>query len=89
MSGSVMVPIFLGFAVSFVVFLISVYVFKKNVLKATHLTLIASIVVLASSFVIGSWEGMGIGIVSFGMILSCILLYIFSFTLFKAYEPSE
>ena len=85
MSGSVMVPIFLGFAVSFVVFFISFYVFKKNALKATHLTLIGSIVVLASSFVIGSWEGMGIGIVGFGMILSCILLYIFSFTLFKAY----
>ena len=84
MSGSVMVPIFLGFAVSLVVFFISFYVFKKNALKATHLTLSASIVVLAGSFVIGSWEGMGLGIVSFGMILSCILLYIFSFTLFKA-----
>ena len=84
MSGSVMVPIFVGFAVSFVVFLILFYVFKKNALKATHLTLIASMVVLASSFVIGGWEGMGIGIVSFGMMLSCILLYIFSFTLFKA-----
>ena len=85
MSGSVMVPIYLGFAVSFIVFLISFYVFKQNALKATHLTLIASIVVLVSSFVSGSWEGMGIGIVSFGMILSRILLYIFSFTLFKGY----
>lgn len=84
MSGSVMVPIFLGFAVSLVVFCISFYVFKKNALKATHSTLIASMVVLASSFVIGGWEGMGIGIVSFGMMLSCIVLYIFSFTLFKA-----
>lgn len=84
MSGSVMVPIFVGFGVSFVVFLISFFVFKKNALEATHLTLIAAMVVLASSFVIGGWEGMGIGIVSFGMMLSCILLYIFSFTLFKA-----
>ena len=84
MSGSVMVPIFLGFAVGLGVFLISFYVLKKKALKATHLTLIASMVVLASTIVIGSWEGMGIGIVSFGMMLSCILLYIFSFTLFKA-----
>ena len=84
MAGSVMVPIFLGFGVSLVVFLISFYVFKKDALKATHLTLIVSIVVLVSSLVIGGWEGMGIGIVSFGMMLSCILLYIFSFTLFKA-----
>ena len=49
MSGSVMIPIFLGFAVSLVLFLISFYVFKKNALKATHLTLIASIVVLVRS----------------------------------------
>lgn len=84
-----MVPIFVGFAVSLIVFFISFYVFKKNALKATHSTLIVSIVVLVSSFVIGSWEGMGIGIVSFGMILSCTVLYIFSFTLFKVYESSE
>ena len=53
MSGSVIVPIFLGFVVSLVVFLLSFYVFKKNALKAIHLTLIASMVVLVSSFVIG------------------------------------
>ena len=78
-----MVPIFVGFAVSLVVFLISLYVFKKNALKATHLTLITSIVILASSFVIGSWEGMGIGVVSLGMFISSVVLYIFNFTLFK------
>ena len=54
MSESVLIPIFLGFAVNVILFLISLYVFKKNAFKATHLTLIVSILVLASSFIIGS-----------------------------------
>jgi len=83
MSESVLIPIFLGFAVNVILFLISLYVFKKNAFKATHLTLIVSILVLASSFIIGSWLGMGMGLVSLGMLLSSIALYIFNFTLFK------
>ena len=79
----VVTPILLGVAISIVLFLISFYVFKKNALKATHVTLVASILVLASSLVIGSWVGMGIGIVSSGMLLGSIVLYILNFTVFK------
>ena len=83
MSESVLIPIFLGFAVNVILFLISLYVFKKSAFKATHLTFIVSVLVLASSFIIGSWLGMGIGLVSLGMLLCSAALYIFNFTSFK------
>ena len=83
MSESVITPIFLGAAVNVVVFFILLYVFRNNAFKATHVTLIASILVLAISFVIGGWVGMGIGVVSLGMFISSIVLYVFNFTSFK------
>jgi len=83
MSESILTPILLGFAVNLVIFLFSLYVFKNNTAKATHLTFIISFLVLASSFVIGSWLGMGIGVVSLGMFLASIMLYILHLTAFK------
>ena len=56
---------------------------KKDALKATHVTFVASLLVLASSFVVGSWVGMGIGIVSLGMLLGASAFYVLTFTVFK------
>ena len=86
MGGSVVTPVVLGVGISVVLFILSYYVLKKSALKATHVTFVASLLVLASSFVIGSWDGMGIGIVSLGMLLGARALYVLSFTVFKQRE---
>ena len=78
MNESILTPILLGFVVNIVLFFISLYIVKNRV-KATHVTFFAATLVFISSLVIGSWVGMGIGVISFGMIISTILLYIFSF----------
>ena len=76
MGGSVVTPVVLGVGISVVLFILSYYVLKKDALKATHVTFIASLLVLVSSFVIGSWVGMGIGIVSLGMLLGASAFYV-------------
>ena len=83
MGGSVVTPVVLGVGISVLLFILSYYVLKKEALKATHVTFVASLLVLASSFVIGSWDGMGIGIVSLGMLLGASVFYVLSFTVFK------
>jgi len=80
---SVVTPVGLGVGISVVLFFLLYYVLKKDALKATHVTFVASLFVLATSFVIGSWVGMGIGIVSLGMLLVSSALYILTFTVFK------
>ena len=86
MEGSVVTPVVLGVGISVVLFILSYFVLKKDALKATHVTFIASLLVLVSSFVVGSWVGMGIGIVSLGMLLGASALYVLSFTVFKHRE---
>ena len=83
MGGSVVTPVVLGVGISVVLFILSYFVLKKDALKATHVTFVASILVLASLFVIGSWVGMGIGIVSLGMLLGASAFYVLTFTVFK------
>ena len=78
LSESILTPILLGFVVNVVLFFISHYVVKNKV-KATHVTFFAALLVLIGSLVIGSWVGMGVGIISFGMFISTLLLYLFNF----------
>lgn len=83
MGESIAIPIFIGIAINVVFFLILLFIFKQNALKATNITLVAFIFVLAGSFIIGSWLGMGIGIVSIGMLVGSLALYIFNSNTFK------
>lgn len=82
LNESILTPILLGFVVNVVLFFISLYI-VKNSLKATHVTFFATTLIFISSLVIGSWVGIGIGIISFGMFISTILLYIYNFISFK------
>ena len=86
MGESVVTPVVLGVGISVLLFFLMYYVLKKNALKATHVTFVASLLVLASSFVIGSWVGMGMGIVSLGMLLGSSVFYILNFTIFKHFK---
>lgn len=80
--GSVMMPISLGFVVTIAIFLLAFSIFKFSLVKATHLSLLLSLLVFIISIIIGSWLGMGIGVISLGMFLATILLYILNFTLY-------
>ena len=82
LNESILTPILLGFVVNVVLFFISLYIVKNRV-KATHVTFFVATLVFISSLVIGSWVGIGIGVISFGMFISTILLYIYNFISFK------
>ncbi|MFC5557746.1 hypothetical protein ACFPN4_01205 [Ureibacillus thermophilus] len=74
----ILIPIGIGFLSNIVVFVIS-FLIVKNKLKATNITLGFFAIVLLTSLIIGEWLGMGIGVISFGMLIFslCIYLYIF------------
>ena len=78
MNGTVFTPILIGFAVTIILFFISLLI-AKNGIKATHVTLMATVFVFIISLVIGSWEGIGIGIISFGMLIGAVVLYMYQF----------
>ena len=78
MNGTVFTPILIGFAVTIILFFISLLI-MKNGIKATHVTLMATVFVFIISLVIGSWEGIGIGIISFGMLIGAVMLYMYQF----------
>lgn len=69
----ILIPIGLGFGINLVIFIITNYL-TKNKIMSLVICLIAFIVVLLSSFIIGSWLGMGIGVISSGMLIYVILV---------------
>ena len=76
MSESILMPIFIGFAISVIIFSIALFVFKTSRIKAVHITFMCTLLVIVMSFAIGSWLGMGIGVISGGMFLTTMGLYI-------------
>ena len=76
MEGSVFTPILLGVVITIVLFVVMRAAFHVAMLKATHFTLISAVVVFMLSLLIGSWVGMGIGFMSFGMCIASVLLYV-------------
>ncbi|WP_438311391.1 YesK family protein [Sporosarcina sp. FA9] len=71
----ILIPIGLGFIANLLVFIISKGLKKSNERSLLN-SLIAFGVTLLSSFVIGSWLGMGIAVISSGMLLFAILIAI-------------
>lgn len=76
MEGSVFTPILLGVLITVLLFVVMRAAFRVAMLKATHFTLISAVVVFILSLLIGSWVGMGIGFMSFGMCIASVLLYV-------------
>ena len=74
----IFIPIGIGFLSNLVVFVVSLLIIKDK-LKATNLTLGFFIIILLSSFIIGRWIGMGLGVISFGMLILSICIYIYIF----------
>ncbi|MGE7942275.1 hypothetical protein ACQKNB_09325 [Lysinibacillus xylanilyticus] len=72
----ILIPIGIGFFANVVVFMISMLV-VKNKRKATQITLIFWGITVLLSFIIGSWRGMGLFVISLGMLIVSICLYLY------------
>lgn len=73
----ILIPIGLGFLINLVVFVISKSLKKTNE-RSLVICFFVFLAVLLSSFIIGEWLGMGIGVVSLGMFVFVILVGIFT-----------
>ncbi|MGE7910815.1 hypothetical protein [Lysinibacillus xylanilyticus] len=76
MDKDILIPIAIGFFANVIVFLISMLV-VKNKRKATKITLIFLGINVLMSLIIGGWSGMGLFVISLGMFLVSLLLYLY------------
>ncbi|WP_445478282.1 hypothetical protein ACULLL_18720 [Lysinibacillus irui] len=74
----ILIPIGLGFFANMLVFGISMFIVKDK-RKATKLTLVVFGIIVLLSLFIGSWSGMGLFVISLGMVLLSICLFVFIF----------
>lgn len=72
---NIFIPIAVGFLLNVVIYLILWALTRKRSI-ATISTLASFIILLVSSFIIGSWLGMGLAVVSGGMLLASILFLV-------------
>lgn len=68
----ILIPIGLGFHINLIIFIVAKF-FKQSDEKSLILCLIAFGVVLFISFLNGAWLGMGIGVISLGMLIFVIV----------------
>lgn len=71
----IFIPIGIGFLVNLGIFFIA-KAFKQTKGKSLLISFVAFLIVLLSSFMIGAWVGMGIAVISIGMLLFVILVSI-------------
>ncbi|SDN28843.1 hypothetical protein SAMN05518871_104175 [Psychrobacillus sp. OK028] len=69
----IFIPIGLGFVINLLVFIISKSLKQTNN-RSLLICLFSFLAVLLASFIIGSWLGMGIGIISLGMLIFVFLV---------------
>ena len=69
----IFIPIGLGFIINLLVFIISKSLKQTNN-RSLLICSFTFLAVLLTSFIIGSWLGMGIGVISSGMLIFVILI---------------
>ncbi|MCM3745394.1 hypothetical protein M3193_14805 [Sporosarcina luteola] len=72
----VFIPIGLGFIVNLLVFIVSKSLKQTND-RSILICLFAFLGVLLISLIIGSWLGIGLGVISLGMLIFVILIVLF------------
>lgn len=72
----IFIPIGIGFLSNIIVFMISMFI-VRNKTKAANVTIIFFGITIVSSLVIGRWEGMGLAVISLGMLLFSLCLYLY------------
>lgn len=68
----ILLPMGVGFLLNILIYLIMLGLLKNNYI-ATGSTFIATITVFVIGLIIGRWAGMGIGVISAGMLLAALL----------------
>ena len=65
----ILVPIGIGFSSNLIIYLIVLGILKDKK-RATSSTVISTILLIVASFIIGRWLGMGLLVISFGMLIA-------------------
>jgi|GEM_PF-6844506 len=65
------IPILIGIAINSIIYAIGIVIFKKTIIINSILFLITGLT-LYISFKVGAWVGMGIGVISLGMLITAI-----------------
>lgn len=65
----ILVPIGIGFGSNLIIYLIVLGILKDKK-RATSSTVISTILLIVASFIIGRWLGMGLLVISFGMLIA-------------------
>ncbi|MFD2658526.1 YesK family protein [Gracilibacillus thailandensis] len=74
----IFIPIGTGFIINVVIFIISLVITKEKK-KSAYITFFASILTFIVSLVVGSWTGMGIGVISSGMLIASLFFLAYSY----------
>ena len=80
MEDSIFVPILVGIFVNSVLFLLLRHMFKREARSAVRVTLLAAVMTFVLSFILTGWTGMGLGVISIGMVIGSLILWATSFT---------
>uniref|UniRef100_UPI00406CEA8E YesK family protein n=1 Tax=Lysinibacillus sp. FSL K6-0075 TaxID=2921415 RepID=UPI00406CEA8E len=83
----ILLPIGIGFFANMLVFGLSMLI-KKDKRKATKLTLVFFGIIILLSLIIGSWSGMGLFVISLGILLLSMCLYLYIF-IERTFRPIE
>ncbi|SKA89916.1 hypothetical protein [Sporosarcina newyorkensis] len=79
----ILVPIGIGFGSNLIIYLIVLGILKDKK-RATSSTVMSTILLIVASFIIGRWLGMGLLVISFGMLIAA-----FFFRLINSLTDSE
>ncbi|MEB6549743.1 hypothetical protein MXL46_11665 [Heyndrickxia sporothermodurans] len=74
----IFIPIGIGFALNIAVYIIVFFIVKnKRLARATPF--ISTFILILISFIIGRWIGMGLAVISLGMLVAAVVTLVASF----------
>lgn len=74
----ILIPIGIGFGANTLIYFVVLGLFK-NKSHSVKSTLIAPLVVFISAYIVGGWVGMGIVVISFGMLAAVLFVLLINF----------
>lgn len=74
----IFIPIGIGFTLNIAVYIIILFIFKNKRLARTTPFILTFILILIS-FIIGRWIGMGLAVISLGMLVASVVTLVASF----------
>ncbi|MBS4179597.1 hypothetical protein [Lederbergia citrea] len=74
----ILIPIGIGFGANTLIYFVALGLLK-NKHRAVKSTLIAPIMILISAYIMGRWIGMGLAVISFGMLAAAMIILFINF----------